>query len=186
MEEEIKRALETLRRGGVLLYPTDTVWGLGCDATDQKAVSRIYEIKRRADAKSMLALVGSRDMLSRWVENIPQTADMLMDVAVEPLTIIYDRPRGMAPNLPAPDGSMGIRVCSDDFCSRLCLRLGHPLVSTSANVSGEPTPKSYSEISREIIGNADYVIGIRHEERTQHRPSAIIKVCDDETMKVIR
>ena len=166
MEEEIKRALETLRRGGVILYPTDTVWGLGCDATDQKAVSRIYEIKRRADAKSMLALVGSRDMLS--------------------LTIIYDRPRGMAPNLPAPDGSMGIRVCSDDFCSRLCLRLGHPLVSTSANVSGEPTPKSYSEISREIIGNADYVIGIRHEERTQHRPSAIIKVCDDETMKVIR
>ena len=184
--DDMSRALETLRNGGVILYPTDTIWGLGCDATNPEAVEKIYFLKGRSESKAMLALVGNEGQLQNCVHHIPEISWELIEAAVRPLTIIYDRPRGMAPNLPAPDGSMGIRVCSDDFCSRLCLRLGHPLVSTSANVSGEPTPKSYSEISREIIGNADYVIGIRHEERTQHRPSAIIKVCDDETMKVIR
>ncbi|MDE5552805.1 MAG: threonylcarbamoyl-AMP synthase [Muribaculaceae bacterium] len=187
MEQEIRQALEVLRKGGIILYPTDTIWGIGCDATCAEAVSRIYALKERADSKSMLALVSDIAMLERWVKSIPETAEMLIDVAVDPLTIIYDNPVGIADNLRAEDGSLGIRITSDDFCRQLCRRLRHPLVSTSANISGQKSPASYADITPEIIAGVDYVVNLRQDERPNDRkPSAIIKVSDNGVVKVIR
>lgn len=186
MEDEIKRALEVLEKGGIILYPTDTVWGIGCDATNADAVAAIYALKRREDSKSMLALVADEGMLQRWVRNVPDQAWMLIDVATEPLTIIYDNPGAVAPNLKADDGSLGIRITSDPFCRALCRRLKRPLVSTSANISGSPAPASFKEIAPEIINGVDYAVGIRREETPGHKPSAIIKVHDNGVIKVIR
>lgn len=187
MEHEIKQALEVLRKGGIILYPTDTIWGIGCDATCAEAISRIYSLKQRADSKSMLALVSDIAMLERWVSTIPQAAEMLIEVAVDPITIIYDNPLGVADNLKAEDGSLGIRITSDNFCQELCRRLRHPLVSTSANLSGQKAPASFADISPEIIAGVNYVVNLRHEEcRNDRKPSAIIKVSDNGVVKVIR
>ncbi len=187
MEEEVKRAAAVLSEGGIILYPTDTIWGIGCDATNADAVARIYSLKQRSDSKSMLALVSDIAMLDRWVETIPEAAEMLIDVAVDPLTIIYDHPRGVADNLVANDGSLGIRITGDAFCQRLCRRLKKPVVSTSANISGQKAPSVFREISPEIIGKVDYVVGLRHDEQHNiNKPSAIIKVSDSGVIKVIR
>lgn len=186
MEEEIKRALEVLQSGGIILYPTDTVWGIGCDATNPEAISRIYHLKQRADSKSMLALVADEGMLQRWVRTIPEAAWMLIDVAVDPLTIIYDHPGDVAENLKADDGSLGIRITSDPFCRRLCQRLRHPLVSTSANISGQSAAQHFSDISQEIREGVDYIVDWRRDDTAPHRPSAIIKVSDNGVVKVIR
>lgn len=186
IDQEIRNALDVLQKGGIILYPTDTVWGIGCDAANAEAISRIYKLKQREDSKSMLALVSSEGMLQRWVKNIPESAHMLLDVATEPLTIIYDHPDGVADNLVAEDGSLGIRITSDFFCSKLIERLRKPLVSTSANISGVKTPKCFAEISDDIISGVDYVVNLRKSETDCHKPSAIIKVTDEETIKVIR
>lgn len=184
--DDMARALDTLRTGGIILYPTDTVWGIGCDATDSAAVRRIFDLKRRSDTKSMLVLVGSQGELQRAVEHVPDAAWMLLDVAVNPMTIIYDRPVGLAPELLAEDGSAGIRVTSELFSGTLCRRLGHPLVSTSANVSGERTPATFAEISPEIIAGVDYVCEFRRDDTRRSAPSNIIKVSDSGIVKVIR
>lgn len=185
-EEDIKNAVETLKRGGVILYPTDTVWGIGCDASNAKAVKRVYEIKRRADSKALIVLVGNRNDLYRYVDEVPDVAMELIDVSVRPTTVIYDRAINMADNVIAEDGSVAIRVTSDRYCQQLCRALRRPLVSTSANISGTPAPALFREIAPEIINAADYVAEHRRNDNERSEPSIIIKISADSTFKIIR
>lgn len=185
-EEDLKQAVKTLKEGGIILYPTDTVWGIGCDARNAEAVAKIYRLKQREDSKSMLVLVGSEGMLQRTVTDIPEIAWQLIDVAVNPMTIIYDHPVGVADNLKAEDGSLGIRITSEKFSRTLCERLRGPLVSTSANISGKPTPKTFAEISSDIKNGVDYVCRFRQKERGNAKPSNIIKITKGNIVKVIR
>ncbi|MCM1369145.1 MAG: L-threonylcarbamoyladenylate synthase [Candidatus Amulumruptor caecigallinarius] len=185
-KEDLEEALRVLKSGGIILYPTDTVWGIGCDATNPEAVAKIYALKQREDSKSMLSLVGSESQLQQFVANVPETAWMLLDVAVNPLTIIYDKPSGLAANLFASDGSAGVRITTEPFSRQLCLRLKKPVVSTSANISGFPTPATFREISDEIKLGVDYIVNYQREDDCRHTPSNIIKVSDNETIKLIR
>lgn len=185
-EEDIKNAVDTLRRGGIILYPTDTVWGIGCDARNSEAVRKIYDLKKRAESKSMLVLVDSEGMLERTVSDIPEVAWQLLEVAVDPLTVIYDHPQGVAPELLADDGSLGIRVTGERFSQAMCRRLRGPVVSTSANISGSKAPSNFGEISPEILEGVDYVVSFRREETSKPKPSNIIKVGDGGVVKVIR
>lgn len=185
-EDDLRNALDTLRKGGIILYPTDTVWGIGCDARNAEAVAKIYDLKKRADSKSMLVLVSSEGMLQRSVKEVPDIAWQLIDAAVNPMTIIYDDAVGVAPNLIASDGSLGIRITSEKFSRALCDRLRAPLVSTSANVSGEPTPHCFAEISPAIIDGVDYVCRYRRDDNTEATPSNIIKITRGNIVKVIR
>lgn len=185
-QEDVRRALDTLRSGGVILYPTDTIWGLGCDATNPEAVRKIYAIKKRADSKSMLSLVDSEAALERAVDDVPEIAWQLIEAAVDPLTLIYDHPRTLAPELLAPDGSAGLRITSERFSAELCRRLRRPVVSTSANISGAPAPRCFSDIDPEIIRASDYVVAYRRDDETEARPSAIIKISADGQFKIIR
>lgn len=183
---DMAEAVRVLKEGGILLYPTDTIWGIGCDATNREAVERIYRLKQRSDAKSMLVLVGSEGELQRTVEEVPEAAWMLIEAAVNPLTIIYDRPVGVAPNLLAEDGSLGIRITNELFSRTLCQRLKRPLVSTSANISGEKSPATFADIDPAIIAGVDYVVKYRQEENMPHRSSNIIKLSDSGVVKIIR
>ena len=184
--DEAKKCIEVMRRGGVILYPTDTVWGLGCDATNSDAVRRVFEIKKRADNKAMLLLVDSADRLVRYVGNVPAVAWDLIELATNPLTIIYDGARNIAPNLIAEDGSVGIRVTSELFSKELCYRFQKAVVSTSANISGEPTPNNFGEISPEIINSVDYVVNYKQLEKGKAKSSSIIKLAVDGTVSIIR
>lgn len=184
--EEAKKCVEIMRKGGVILYPTDTVWGIGCDATNPDAVKRVFEIKRRCDSKALLLLVDSADRLSRYVGSVPSVAWDLIELTTKPLTIIYDGARNLAPNLIAEDGSVGIRVTSELFSKELCYRFQKAVVSTSANVSGEPTPDNYSEISEEIISAVDYVVNYRQLEKGHAKASSIIKLAANGTVTIIR
>lgn len=175
-----------MKAGGIILYPTDTVWGIGCDATNAEAVSKIYKLKRREDSKSMLSLVGNEGQLQRWVEDIPEAAWMLIDAAVKPLTIIYDKPKGLASNLLAEDGSAGLRITNELFSKTLCERLRVPIVSTSANIAGEKTPRTFKEISDQIKSGVDYIVSYRQDESVNHKSSNIIKVSDSGLFKIIR
>lgn len=185
-EADLKEAVRVMKEGGIILYPTDTVWGIGCDARNEEAVKKIYELKHRADSKSMLVLVGSEGMLQRTVKEVPETAWQLIDVAVNPMTIIYDHPVGVADNLLAEDGSLGIRITSEKFSRTLCERMRGPIVSTSANISGKPTPMTFSEISSEVKEGVDYVCKFRQKEKGASKPSNIIKVTRGNVIKVIR
>lgn len=190
MEEEIKddirQAIDTLRKGGIILYPTDTVWGIGCDATNEEAVKRIYALKQRADSKSMIVLVDSEAALERVVEDVPEVAWQLIEVAVTPLTIVFDKGKSLAPSLLASDGSIGARITHERFSAELCRRLRRPLVSTSANISGKPTPLTFAEIDAEIIEGVDYVAKSRRDELEKYSPSGVIKVSEGGVIKVIR
>ena len=186
MNEEIKKACQVMREGGVILYPTDTIWGIGCDATNEEAVRRVYEIKRRADSKAMLVLVDSAVKVDFYVQDVPEVAWDLIEVADKPLTIIYSGARNLAPNLLAEDGSVGIRVTSEEFSKRLCQQFRKAIVSTSANVSGQPSPQNFSEISEEIKAAVDYIVDYRREETAQARPSSIIKLDKGGVIKIIR
>ncbi|MDE7496066.1 MAG: threonylcarbamoyl-AMP synthase [Muribaculaceae bacterium] len=186
MEEDIRNALEVLRKGGIILYPTDTVWGIGCDATNEEAVKRIYELKHRADSKSMIVLVDNEAALERVVEDVPEVAWQLIDVAVDPLTIVFDRGRGLAPSLLASDGSIGVRITHEHFSRELCRRLRRPLVSTSANISGHPTAGCFADISEEILNGVDYICTSRREEGRGVRPSGVIKLSAGGVIKVLR
>lgn len=183
---DLARALECLRGGGVLLYPTDTVWGIGCDAANEQAVRRIFEIKQRAEAKAMISLVGNVAQFERHADLLPDVAYELLDQATAPLTLVVDHPRGLAPSLLAADGSAGLRVTSDAFSRELCLRLRRPVVSTSANISGQPTPRFFNEISAEVIKAMDYVVQHRQNDNTPHRSSAVIKLCSDSSFTILR
>ncbi len=186
MNEEIKKACQVMREGGVILYPTDTIWGIGCDATNEEAVRRVYEIKRRADSKAMLVLVDSAVKVDFYVQDVPEVAWNLIEVADKPLTIIYSGARNLAPNLLAEDGSVGIRVTGEEFSKRLCQQFRKAIVSTSANVSGQPSPQNFSEISEEIKAAVDYIVDYRREETTQAKPSSIIKLDKGGVIKIIR
>ena len=185
MKQEIESALETLRNGGVILYPTDTVWGLGCDSTNAEAVAKIAEIKARPEGKSMLVLVSDDAMLERSVAAVPDVAWQLVDFAEKPMTIVYDEGVGFAPNVCAEDGSIGIRIAKDDFCRQLIQRFRRPIISTSANLSGEPTPTSFNEISDSVKSRADYIVNLRHED-IMDTPSSILKVGLNGDIKIIR
>lgn len=203
MKEVIQKALETLRAGGVILYPTDTVWGIGCDATNPEAVAKVYEIKRRADSKSLVLLASDIDMVARYVKEIPEMAIQLVEVNDKPMTIIYpgaivgqkpaaagEMPKAdrgaLAFNTVAEDGTVGIRIPMMDFCQQLVYKLGRPLVSTSANISGEPTPKRYSEISEEIRSAVDHIVEPSLEHGSTGQSSSIIKVGLDYSIEIIR
>ena len=202
MKEEIQKALEVLRKGGVILYPTDTVWGIGCDATDPEAVAKIYEIKRRSDSKSLVLLASDMDMISRYVKEVPEMAIQLVEVNDKPMTIIYPgavtgpRPEGdvmpkaekyaLAFNTAAEDGSVGIRVPMMEFCQQLAFRLGRPIVSTSANISGEATPKRFAEISQEVKSAVDHIVDPALERGSTGQSSSIIKGGLDYSIEIIR
>lgn len=186
MKEDIRRALDVLNKGGVILYPTDTIWGIGCDATNEEAVSRVYAIKRRTDAKALITLVDSEAKIQGYVREIPDVAWQLIDCSTRPLTIIYDGARHLAPNLLAEDGSVAIRLTREAFSRELCLRFHRPIVSTSANLSGEPSPATFDDISEDIKQAVDYVCTSRHDDRTPARPSSIIKLAANGEVKIIR
>ena len=186
-KEDLQQALLVLRSGGIIVYPTDTVWGIGCDATNEEAVAKIFALKRREDTKSMLVLLDSSAKLDYYVD-VPEAAEMLLDTQDDrrPMTIIYPNARHLAPNLIAEDGSIGIRITNEPFSQALCAQLKHPIVSTSANISGEQTPKVFREISSEIIDRADYCCLFRREDEVPHEPSSIIKINADGTFRIIR
>ena len=186
ISEIIQEALQVLRDGGVILYPTDTVWGLGCDATNEKAVARIYEIKRRADSKALVLLACDLDMVARHVKQVPDSAIDLVEVNDSPMTLIYPDAVGLAPNVVAEDGSVGIRIPMNDFCVALVRKFRRPIVSTSANISGEPTPKKFKEIPEEIRAAVDYVVAPALEKGSTGKASQIIKVGPGSEVKVIR
>ena len=175
-----------MREGGVILYPTDTIWGIGCDATNEDAVRRVYEIKQRQDSKAMLVLVDSSVKVDFYVRDVPEVAWDLIDLADKPLTIIYSGARNLAANLLAEDGSVGIRVTNEDFSKRLCQQFRKAIVSTSANISGQPSPKNFSEIGEEVKSAVDYIVGYRQEEMSNPKPSSIIKLDKGGVIKIIR
>ena len=185
MQQEIKKTIEVLEQGGIILYPTDTVWGLGCDATNPEAVQKIYALKKRAEQKSMLCLVNSDRMLEQYVEEVPRVAYDIIECAEKPTTIIYDKPVKVAENLIAKDNTLGIRIVWEGFCNQLLFRYRKPIVSTSANISGQPTPKQFKEISKEILEGVDYVVNL-HRDQIGAKPSSIIKIGLDSTVKIIR
>jgi L-threonylcarbamoyladenylate synthase len=186
MLEDIKNACRTMNEGGIILYPTDTIWGLGCDATNPEAVRRVYEIKQRADSKAMLVLVDSSVKVDFYVDEVPEIAWDLIDLADKPTTIIYSGARNLASNLLAEDGSVGIRVTSEDFSQRLCRQFRKAIVSTSANVSGQPAPASFSEISEEVKSRVDYIVAFRQDDVSRPQPSSIIKLGKGGVIKIIR
>lgn len=186
MNDDLNKALEVLRNGGVILYPTDTIWGIGCDATNADAVRRIYAIKQREDSKSMLVLAHSEAMLPSYVNEMPEVAWELLEAATEPMTIIYPGARNLAPNLVSADGTIGIRVTADEFCSKLISRFRKPIVSTSANISGQPSPGNYDEIDPVIQEQVDYVVTWRQDDLSRARPSSIIKLGPGGEIEILR
>lgn len=186
MQQEINKAIDVLKKGGVILYPTDTIWGIGCDATNPAAVEKIYKIKQRAESKAMLVLINDSSELDKYVETVPDIAYELIDVAVKPLTIIYDEAIGLASNLIASDGSIGIRVTKEEFSHQLCKRFRKPIVSTSANVSGKKSPATFREIDNAILESVDYVVNYRQNDDCALKSSEIIKLSKSGTIKIIR
>lgn len=185
-ENEIKKTIEVLKSGGVILYPTDTIWGIGCDATNAEAVQRVYDIKQRADGKALICLVDSPDRLQRYVRRVPSVAWDLMDCSTTPLTLILDGAVNLAPNLLAEDGSVGIRVTHEAFSHGLCYRFQKAIVSTSANRSGDPAPALFSEVSDDIKAAVDYVVGCRRGEKTRGKASSIIRLGLDGEVHILR
>jgi len=185
MHNEIKNAIETLKQGGLILYPTDTVWGIGCDANNEEAVSKIYALKQREESKAMICLVADERMLIKYVKKVPQVAQNIFDVAENPMTIIYDDAQNLAQNLIGADKTIAIRIPDDEFCYQLSRKLNGAIVSTSANISGIPTPKSYKEISPDILKGVDYIVNLQ-KEKIMINPSSIIKLRGDGVVKVIR
>ncbi len=186
MHDDIKKAIEVLKNGGTILYPTDTIWGIGCDATNEKAVEKIYKIKNREDSKSMLVLMENPALLERYIDEVPEIAWDLVELATTPLTVIYPKAKNLAKNLIAEDGSIGIRFTKEAFTAQLLQRFRKPLVSTSANISGEKSPSIFDEISEEIKANVDYIVEYRQEDKTPAKPSSIIKLGAGGRIDIIR
>lgn len=187
-KEDLQEALRVLREGGVILYPTDTIWGIGCDATNEAAVARVYEIKQRIDSKAMLVLLDGAGKLQGYVEKVPDTAWMLLEASEgeRPMTIIYPKAKNLAKNLLAEDGSVGIRITEELFSKALCEQLRRPIVSTSANMSGEKTAKTFAEIDPALLKAVDYVCSYRREDTSKKNASSIIKIDEKERITIIR
>jgi L-threonylcarbamoyladenylate synthase len=185
-EEDLKESLNTLRKGGVLLYPTDTIWGLGCDPTNEPAVNRIFQLKSRGENKSLIILADSISMIERYVTEIPEIVYELAEVSDTPLTIIYPKGKNLALGVCSADGSVAIRICMDEFCSELISRFRKPIVSTSANLSGSPSPGNFSEIDNILVNKVDYVVKFRQDDRSKNMASPVIKVNLNGTIEIIR
>ncbi len=185
MKTEINKALNNLKKGGLILYPTDTIWGIGCDATNAEAVDKIFQLKQRNDIKSMICLVSDFKMLNQYIEEIPEVAYDILKYASKPTTIIYDRPLHIAENLISKDNSLAIRVARDPFCNQLIKKLKRPIVSTSANISGQIAPNNFQEINTVILEGVDYVVDLYRNKKLA-KPSAIIKLKTDGTVQIIR
>ena len=185
MIEEINNCIEELKKGNLILYPTDTVWGIGCDASNPEAVKKVYQLKNREDSKALICLVANQAMLERHVAQVPEVAYDIIDLAEKPTTIVFDQPKEVAKNLIAADNTLAIRVASDKFCQYLINKFGKPIVSTSANISGMPTPKQFKEIAPEILKGVDYVVNLPDENKNPS-PSSIIKLGNDGQVKFIR
>lgn len=186
MTEEIKKTVETLKKGGIILYPTDTVWGIGCDATDREAVEKIFGIKKRNDSKSLIILAADIQMLEDYVKEVPEMAYNLIEVNDSPMTIIYPEAKGIADNAVAEDGSVGIRIPDNEFCRRMIRMFGKPVISTSANISGQPTPKCFSEIPEAIKESVDFIVDRSLEKGSTGKASSIIKLGLTGEIKIIR
>lgn len=186
MKEDITKALDVLYNGGLILYPTDTVWGIGCDATNENAVKKVYELKKRSDNKALITLVDTAVKLDFYVQEMPDIAWDLIEMSDKPLTIIYDGARNLAKNLIGEDGSIAMRVTSEKFSNELCKRFRKAIVSTSANISGQPTPSFFDDISDEIKNGVDYIVNYRQEDKQKVKPSSIIKLGKSGEIKIIR
>ena len=186
MHNDIKKALEVLKSGGIILYPTDTIWGIGCDATNEEAVKRVYEIKQREDSKSMLVLMENPNRISSYVDDVPEIALDLLEVTNKPTTIIYSGAKNLANNLINSDGSIGIRITNEDFTQQLIQRFKKPIVSTSANITGDAPAQNFMEISQDIIDAVDYVVEYRQDDMTKALASSIIKIGSDWGVQIIR
>ena len=184
--EDIKNAINILKQGGIILYPTDTVWGIGCDATNTEAVAKVYKIKHRDDSKAMICLIDSDKRLQKYVRDVPNVAWDLLELVTKPTTVILDDAVNLAPNLVSNDGSIAMRITKEVFSQELCYRFQKPLVSTSANISGQPAAANYADISEEILNAVDYVCWTRRQEHKPHTPSSIIKLAKDGTVTIIR
>lgn len=185
INSEVHKAFEIIQNGGIILYPTDTVWGIGCDATNVEAVKKIYALKQREETKSMIVLMNGEKMMYNVFKEIPEVAWQILDLSEKPTTLILDNPRNVAANIIAEDKTLGVRIVKEPFCYKLMERMKRPLVSTSANISGMFTPKSFKEISPEIINGVDYVVNLHHEKICD-KPSTIIKLTSDSQVKIIR
>ncbi|MGI6073528.1 MAG: L-threonylcarbamoyladenylate synthase [Fermentimonas sp.] len=186
MQDDIRKAIEVLKQGGLILYPTDTIWGIGCDATNEEAVKRVFELKQREDSKSMLVLMDNPAKLQTYVAEVPDIAWDLIDLTDKPLTIVYDGAKNLASNLIASDGSIGIRITNELFSRELCKQFRKPIVSTSANISGKQSPIKFSQIEKEIIDGVDYVVNYRQKEKAKGQASSIIKLNKNGTINIIR
>ncbi len=186
MNEDIKKALEVLKQGGIILYPTDTIWGIGCDATNEEAVEKLYAIKQRDRSKSMLILLDNPAKLQTYVQEVPDIAWDLIDLTDKPLTIIFNDAKNLAPNLINNDGTIGIRITAEDFSRSLCMRFRKPIVSTSANITGQTAPQNFNQIDPEIIDLVDYVVEYRQNEMHKQTPSSIIKLEPNGNINIIR
>lgn len=185
INEEVHNAFEAIKNGGIILYPTDTVWGIGCDATNPEAVKKIYELKQREETKSMIVLVNGERLMYNIFKEIPEVAWQIIELSAKPTTLILDNPKNVAPNLVATDNTLGVRMVTEPFCYKLMERMKKPLVSTSANISGMPTPNSFKEIDHHILDSVDYIVNLHHD-KTAAKPSTIIKLGNDLQVKVIR
>jgi L-threonylcarbamoyladenylate synthase len=185
INQEVQKAFEVIANGGIILYPTDTVWGIGCDATNELAIEKIYALKKRAESKSMIVLMNGEKMMYQVFKNIPEVAWQIIDLSEKPTTLILDKPQHIAKSIIGTDDTLGVRIVKEPFCFKLMERMKKPLVSTSANISGMFTPKSFKEIAPEIIKGVDYVVNL-HQEKICDKPSTIIKLGLDNQVKVIR
>jgi L-threonylcarbamoyladenylate synthase len=186
IDAEIARTIKVLKDGGVILYPTDTIWGVGCDATNHKAVDKVYRIKNRRENKSLIILVNGFEMLGQYVDKVPDIASDLFDNINKPVTVIYDSARNLPKNVGGADGTIAIRIVKDEFCSRLISEFGHPVISTSANISGEAAPLVFSKISDTIKKQVDYTVQLYHDLFMQAKPSTIIRLSGNGDYKIIR
>lgn len=185
-ENDVAECLRVIRNGGIILYPTDTIWGIGCDATNKKAVQRIYQLKQREESKSMIILLADERSLIEYVAAPDPAVFDYLETLQKPTTIIFQGAIGLPDNLVNKDGSIGIRIVKEEFCKHLVKRLGHPIVSTSANISGAPSPAFFSEINKEIIDGVDYVVNYRQQETTAAQPSRVVKWEEDGTLTILR
>jgi len=185
MKFEIQKTLEVLKNSGVMLYPTDTVWGIGCDATSEEAVAKVFTIKKRSESKSLVILVDDFDMLKKYIPKVPKAVIELLSKTTNPTTIIYDNPAGLAKNVVAEDNTVAIRIVQNEFCRELIRLFGKPIVSTSANISGNPTPKSFNEIEMSILDSVDYVVNL-HRDEVNEKSSTILRVNDKGEITVLR
>ena len=186
MEQEIQRCVSVLKRGGTILYPTDTIWGIGCDATNFKAVENVYKLKHRIESKSLIVLLNDETKLSEYVEKVPDISFDLINSLNKPTTIIYSKAKNLPSNVIAQDGSIAIRVTKDQFCSDLINLFGKPIVSTSANISGDPSPVIYRDVPDDILNGVDYIVNLYHSRINSSKPSTIIRLFENGEFIIVR